>query len=362
MLIMRILEVIPSLQAGGAEVFIVNLCNEICRHQGVSITLLTFYKSDNCFLSSKLNPAINLVQISKSKGFDIKLMFRLCSFIKKGKYDVTHFHVNAITYALLPAIRKICRCYATIHNDAFREATGFHRFIRYVLFRFNMVLPITISHQSDVSFHKLYGYSIPTTVIYNGVPRHILTSGFSLKKYKITNNTKIFIIAAAITPVKNELAVVKAIQCLIDEGEDIVLIIVGREANVQYTQQIKNMTSQRIYYLGEVINPVDYMCCGDYFVLASHFEGLPISLLESVSVGCIPIVTPVGGCKDVVRDEHNGFIIETQKESDIYKTIKKVLHYPIDSTEDIRKQIVSDANRYSISFCSNSYLSLFNRI
>lgn len=358
---MRILEVIPSLQAGGAEVFIVNLCNEICKRQGVDITLLTFYKSDNCFLSSKLNPAINLVHISKTKGFDIKLMFRLCRFIKKGKYDVAHFHVNAIAYALLPAIRKLCRCYATIHNDAFREASGIHRFIRYVLFRFNMALPITISHQSDVSFHKLYGYSIPTTIIYNGVPKHILTPGFSLKKYKITDDTKIFIIAAAVTPVKNELAVVKAVQCLIDEGEDIVLIIVGRDADVAYTQQIRNMTSHRIYYLGEVRNPVDYMYFADYFVLASHFEGLPISLLESVSVGCIPIVTPVGGCKDIVKDSYNGFIIDTQKESDIYKTIKRALYCTSDFTKKIRKQIVSDANEYSISHCSDSYLSLFNR-
>lgn len=357
---MNILEVIPSLQAGGAEVFIVNLCNEICRHKGVSITLLTFYKSDNCFLRSKLNPAINLVHMSKTKGLDIKLMFQLCNLIKKGKYDVAHFHVNSITYALLPAIRKLCRCYATIHNDAFREASGIHRFIRYVLFRFNMVSPITISHQSDISFHQLYGYSISTTIIYNGVPKHILSPKFSLNKYKITNDTKIFIIAAAVTPIKNELAVVKAMQCLIDEGEDIVLVIVGREADAQYTQQIKNMTSQRIHYLGEVRNPVDYMCCGDFFVLASYFEGLPISLLESVSVGCIPIVTPVGGCKDVVSDGRNGFIIDTQKESDIYKTIKRVLHNPNDSIEYIREQTMSDANQYSISHCSDSYLSLFN--
>ena len=200
---MKILEVIPSLQAGGAEVFLVNLCNEMCRHNGMSITLLTFYDSENCFLRKKLDPSIMIACIHKSRGLDIKLMYRICDFITNGKFDIAHFHVNAIAYALLPAIRKLCRCYATIHNDAYREASGGHRLIRRILFWSKKVYPITISDQSDASFHQLYGDTVSTTVIYNGVPTYNPTPEFSLKRYKATPRTKIFIMAAAITPVKN---------------------------------------------------------------------------------------------------------------------------------------------------------------
>lgn len=359
---MKILEIIPNLQAGGAEVFLVNLCNEMCRHNETSITLLTFYDSENSFLLNKLDPSITLAYIPKSRGFDVKLMYRLYDFIMEGEYDIAHFHVNTIAYALLPAIRNLCRCYATIHNDAYREASGIHRFIRRVLFKSKKVYPITISHQSDASFHQLYGSSISTTVIYNGVPKHTPTHGFSLKQYQTTPNTKLLIMAAALSPVKNELAVAQAVKQLVDEGEDIALVIIGRDANKQYAQQIKDMTSQRIHYIGEVSNPVDYMRHGNYFVLASYFEGLPISLLEALSVGCIPIVTPVGGCVDVVNDGRNGFIIATQEKQDIYKTIKKVLHFPDQVIMAIKEQALFDANRYTISYCANSYLSLFNRI
>lgn len=359
---MKILEIIPSLQAGGAEVFLVNLCNEMCLHNGVSVTLLTFYDSEYSFLRKKLDSSITFAYIPKSRGFDFKLMYRICDFIKDGRYDIAHFHVNAIAYATLPAVKKLCRCYATIHNDAYREASGVHRLIRRYLFKTNKVHPITISHQSDVSFHQLYGNTIPTTVIYNGVPPYNPTSGFSLKQYKTTSETKLFIMAAAVTPVKNELTVALAVKQLIDEGEDIALVIAGRDADKQYAQQLKDITTQRIHYVGEVTNPMDYMYQGDYFVLASHFEGLPISLLEAVSVGCIPIVTPVGGCADVVDNERNGFIIATQNQQDIYNTLKKVLHFPSQRISKIREQALSDADRYSISYCANSHLSLFNHI
>lgn len=359
---MRILEVIPSLQAGGAEVFLVNLCNEMCRHKEVSITLLTFYDSENSFLRKKLDPSITLAYIPKSRGLDFKLMYHICDFIKDGGFDIAHFHVNAIAYALLPAIKNVCRCYATIHSDAYREASGIHRFIRCVLFKSKKVYPITISHQSDVSFHKLYGNSVSTTVIYNGVPVYNPTTVFSLKQYKKTTETKLFIMAAAVTPMKNEVAVALAAKQLIDEGEDIAIVFAGRAADKDYTSRLNEITSHRIHYIGEVPNPIDYMYHGNYFVMASDFEGLPISLLEAVSVGCVPIVTPVGGCADVVQDGKNGFIIPTQKPQDIYKTIKKILHLSNQTIKNIREQALSDAKRYTIAHCAESHISLFNQI
>ena len=93
---MKILEIIPSLQAGGAEVFLVNLCNEMCRHNGVSVTLLTFYDSEYSFLRKKLDSSITFAYLPKSRGLDFKLMYRICDFIKDGGYDIAHFHVNAI--------------------------------------------------------------------------------------------------------------------------------------------------------------------------------------------------------------------------------------------------------------------------
>ena len=104
------------------------------------------------------------------------------------------------------------------------------------------------------------------------------------------------------------------------------------------------------------------MCSGDYFILASHYEGLPISLLEAVSVGCIPIVTPVGGCIDVVKNQENGFIVNSPEEIDIYNTLKQALNTSYREYDKLQKHVLADAKLYSISYCADSHFKLFQKI
>ena len=41
----------------------------------------------------------------------------------------------------------------------------------------------------------------------------------------------------------------------------------------------------------------------DIFLLTSDFEGLPLALLEAMSTGCVPIISNVGGIKQLSFDD-----------------------------------------------------------
>ena len=59
----------------------------------------------------------------------------------------------------------------------------------------------------------------------------------------------------------------------------------------------------------------------DIFVLPSYFEGLPMSLLECMSYGVVPVTTNVGSISDVVEDRKNGLFIKVKDTDSIVEVL-----------------------------------------
>ena len=62
------------------------------------------------------------------------------------------------------------------------------------------------------------------------------------------------------------------------------------------------------------------------FMLPSFFEGLPMSLLESMSYGVVPVTTNVGSIGEIVKDGYNGLIIEKQDTMSIVEQCVKLVY------------------------------------
>lgn len=63
----------------------------------------------------------------------------------------------------------------------------------------------------------------------------------------------------------------------------------------------------------------------DIFLLPSFYEGLPMSLLETMSFGLVPVVTPVGSIPTVVTDKTNGLFINIKNTADIVEAIERLV-------------------------------------
>lgn len=68
-------------------------------------------------------------------------------------------------------------------------------------------------------------------------------------------------------------------------------------------------TSEYLHFAGLQTEIRPYLKAMDIFMMSSEFEGLPIALLEAMSMEVMPACTNAGGIAELVRDGENGVIV-----------------------------------------------------
>ena len=357
---MRILEIIPKLGAGGAEKFTVDLSNEMNR-QGHEVILATLYDiDDSCILEQFVESRnVRRILLGKKVGFDLRMYYKVYKLIRNIKPDIVHVHVGAIKYITIVAtLYNKCIYFATIHSEAKREAgKGIELYSRKYLFKYRHIFPITISESSQKSFNNFY--KINSELIVNGCSPYIRGS-LNLSDLNVSN-TILFVHVARLQKVKNQIVLCKAFNRLIKDGYDVKLLLIGRNDHKDIYDRISSYFSDRIVYLGEKDNPRSYMASADAFCLTSSMEGMPITIIEAFSVGCVPIVTPVGGCVNMINNGVNGLISESCNDDDYYKALKKFVTMKKEQINELKANARKTfENSYSIQVVAKKYLDYFS--
>lgn len=70
-------------------------------------------------------------------------------------------------------------------------------------------------------------------------------------------------------------------------------------------------------------------------VLPSYREGLPRSLLEACAIGRPIVATDVPGCRDVVKDGDNGFLVADRNADDLYDKLQLMRQLPEDRLREM---------------------------
>jgi glycosyltransferase involved in cell wall biosynthesis len=88
----------------------------------------------------------------------------------------------------------------------------------------------------------------------------------------------------------------------------------------------------------------------DFFLMSSHFEGMPMSLLEACEVGLPSLVTDVGSCKEVIDGLPNCFAVTP---NDLEQYVSSLKHLMLVNAlsyflggQEIRKRVVDS---YSVN-------------
>ena len=71
-----------------------------------------------------------------------------------------------------------------------------------------------------------------------------------------------------------------------------------------------------------------WLGAADLFVLPSHYEGLPFSLVEAMGAGCAVVATAVGGVRDVIDDDRVGRVVPPKSPAALANAIADLLADP----------------------------------
>ena len=77
--------------------------------------------------------------------------------------------------------------------------------------------------------------------------------------------------------------------------------------------EVKRLELEKSFFPGLKTNVKPYFSAMDIFMMSCSFEGLPIALLEAMSMECAIVSTDAGGIKEVISDEKDGLICDVNE-------------------------------------------------
>ncbi len=146
------------------------------------------------------------------------------------------------------------------------------------------------------------------TVIPYGVP----TNSFPKRRLKADAPLKIVYTGRIIQDQKRILDLLKIVNVLMEKQIPFKMTIIGDGLERYHMETaLKTLVERNIVkFLGTLSaeETIEHLTNQDVFILTSEFEGFPVSLLEAMSRGCIPVVTDIrSGIPELVGHGINGY-------------------------------------------------------
>ena len=349
---MRILVLLYAMSSGGAERFAVDLSNELAErgHQVLVVATDTDAPANNRFCRDDLRPEVQYKNLGARSGHHPKALCGVFRAIRDFKPDIVHANTDLIPLSVPLLLGRKTQYVHTIHSIAeYYLPTPFLKPLYRFLYK-RRVKPVTISGYCSRSFRSLYGLE-NDTVILNGRDCPACSERLSSIQQQVrffSYGHPVFVHVARFAPPKNQQVLFEAIK----QFPQIRLVVIGKD----YPDTLKQaIDPAQVMFVGETRQVADYLAYSDFFILSSLFEGLPITILEAMSYGVIPISTPAGGVVDVIRDGENGFLAQGFQAKDLAEAIRHALDSPLDK-EKLKEEY---RQNYTMKVCADRYEQLF---
>lgn len=142
----------------------------------------------------------------------------------------------------------------------------------------------------------------------------------------VKNNLVVLMVARAIKD-KGVKEFYEAASIIVNKQKDVEFILIGGTDEGNHTNINKDFLLQGcVRWLDHRDDVIDIMAISDICVLPSYREGLPMTLLEACAMSKPIVATNTYGCRDVVTDAVNGFLVPTKNAQALSEKIEMLLN------------------------------------
>lgn len=311
----KVLHVIKSLGRGGAEILLLESL-KLHDQQKFEFHYIYFFKW-NVQLDKAIEDAGGKVSCFHVNN-NLSLLFqykKIIKYCKTNTIDIVHCHLPWSGFIGRLVFKKIKIPVFYTEHSLLERYHPITKILNNYTYNFQ-TLAIGVSESVSSSIKRNTTTKIPIHTILNGI--NTLNYSFQNKKEEAILRKDLSIpeeaiIIGIVAAFKNEKRLhywIDTLAACIDKNENIYGLLVGvdKKQEAILLKNRKDCHTDRIIFTGFRENVIPFYSIMDIFMMTSSYEGLPIALLEAMSMSCAIVTTDAGGIKEVIRDKKDGFI------------------------------------------------------
>lgn len=319
---LKVIQLIDSLNPGGAEMMAVNIANGLT-NEGVESHICTTRLEGK--LKSKISYEVGYLYLNKKRIIDFKALKFLYHYIKKNKIQTIHAHSSSYFYGVL--IKLVNKDVRLIWHNHFGNSLKLSKrkllLLKLFSFKFDYIISVNqkLKDWTDKKIRTLNNCFIPNFAELSDTSNTTVLEGEIGKR---------IVCLANLREEKDHITLLKAFNMVKNKFPDWTLHLVGKDLNDLYSLELKafvkseNLKNHVFLYgsCNDIKFVLDQCAIG---VLTSKFEGLPVALLEYGLTKLSVVVTDVGECSKVVTNLKEGIIVSSENEYKMADGIIKLI-------------------------------------
>lgn len=300
----RILHLTDHLRVGGLQTVLVHLANTSAS-RGFHVSVAAH--SDGR-LWGDLSPLCARVNAPrKPAGIVAKLAYVvwLRKLVRREKFHIIHAHQRGASFlARVATLGLRARIVEHVHNTFLPVSAPLSSFRAHHL--------IACGSSIERMLIKDYGRSASrVTCVNNGV--NDMAVGRAIPEPRDPSSGIRLVAVGRLTEQKDPLKFVRLVSELyqLQPGRSLSAKWVGDGELLESAQKLaKDLNVNNLEFVGDQLDVAPWISWGDVLVLTSKWEGLPLAILEAMSLGRGIIAPRVGNCSEAVKAGSNGMLYD----------------------------------------------------